>query len=563
MPEFFQTPGVEEPGETSFHVFTGDGAPFEDDLPPRMRDFVDGTSNTILAVRSRPDTAVIWTKPGGLDVDPAEAAPILGVDKEPVMVLFADGSVRPLPRNIDPQVLQNLVCHSDGHPVPRNLRQATTQSRHVPAVVMHSSGRLPQQKLVRHLLGTVDNVVSVEVAGRNTWIGERRKVVFVDEQTLIAGTQETVEGLIQTEQPGPTGRYLREHPHADVLFAADLSQLQQAPVGNTAALALLGGVIRSIRQVHGHLNLSHDADNQLIEVALVTEKDHEARALLLMVQGMVQAGQGQLMSLIATGQLPVSEEQAQPVIDLLRTVVVAQEQNRVLVRLPHPQRSEELTKALAPALQALKQAVSQRQRQARAMQNQNSMKQILLAFHNYHDVYNSFPNHNGGPNVDEGSEGLSWRVHLLPFLEQEALYDQFKLDEPWDSEHNKPLIEQMPDLFRGTGVEHAGHTSIHVFVGEQTPFNDDTKGTSIRDFTDGTSNTILTVEAGPDTAVPWTKPGGIEFTGEDILQSLGRIDKQFLVGFSDGSVRIMSADVDEILLMNLIRYQDGNVIPRF
>jgi len=152
---------------------------------------------------------------------------------------------------------------------------------------------------------------------------------------------------------------------------------------------------------------------------------------------------------------------------------------------------------------------------------------------------------------------------LLPFLDQADLYQQFRLDEPWDSDHNKTLIKQMPNLFRVDGIEEAGHTSIHVFIGDETPFNEDTEGSAIREFTDGTSNTLLVVVAGSETAAPWTKPGGIEFTGEEILESLGTIGEEFLAGMADGSVRMISETIDETILSNLIQHQDGNIVPNF
>ena len=73
----------------------------------------------------------------------------------------------------------------------------------------------------------------------------------------------------------------------------------------------------------------------------------------------------------------------------------------------------------------------------------NNEKQIALALHNYHDQHNSFP-----PAFSQGKDGkplLSWRVLILPFLDQQqALYDQFHLDEAWDSPHNRTLIAKMP-----------------------------------------------------------------------------------------------------------------------
>src|SRR4051794_27214810 len=62
----------------------------------------------------------------------------------------------------------------------------------------------------------------------------------------------------------------------------------------------------------------------------------------------------------------------------------------------------------------------------------NNLKQIGLAFHNSHDTMGYFP---GGVYDASGKKvGLSWRVAILPFIEQGPLYMQFKLDEPWDSE---------------------------------------------------------------------------------------------------------------------------------
>ena len=169
-----------------------------------------------------------------------------------------------------------------------------------------------------------------------------------------------------------------------------------------------------------------------------------------------------------------------------------------------------------------------------------------------------FPGHDGPDSPHKGN--LSWRVHLLPFLGESALYKRFDLEQAWDSEHNKPFIEQIPNVFRGKGIEKTGHTSIHVFVGEETPFSDDIDGCRIRNFTAGASNTILTVAASPETVEPWTKPGGIPFMGDTLLESLGIIGEQLLSG---GSVRTFDTEIAEDALSNLIRHQDGNVIGNF
>ena len=74
------------------------------------------------------------------------------------------------------------------------------------------------------------------------------------------------------------------------------------------------------------------------------------------------------------------------------------------------------------------------------MQAVNNLRQIGLGMHNYHATYNRFP----GPAItnDKGDRLLSWRVAILPFIEQQALYEQFHLDEPWDSDHNIKLLDR-------------------------------------------------------------------------------------------------------------------------
>src|SRR4051794_3490674 len=92
--------------------------------------------------------------------------------------------------------------------------------------------------------------------------------------------------------------------------------------------------------------------------------------------------------------------------------------------------------------------------------------------HNYNDQHGALP-----PATVRGPDGkplLSWRVLLLPYIEQDALFKRFRLDEPWDSPHNKALLEPMPRIyepFRESKVP-PGHTYFRVFVGRGTPFED-------------------------------------------------------------------------------------------
>jgi hypothetical protein len=152
-------------------------------------------------------------------------------------------------------------------------------------------------------------------------------------------------------------------------------------------------------------------------------------------------------------------------------------------------------------------------------------------------------------------------VALLPFIEQANLYNLFKKDEAWDSEHNKPLSAIRIKLFL-TGAEPAdsGDTFYQFFAGEGTVMDPATK-VQAKDVTDGFSNTLGVVEAGP--AVPWAKPADILFHPKKALPKLvGPYLNVFHAATLDGGVHQFKPNMDEELLRQLILRADGNVIDQ-
>lgn len=151
--------------------------------------------------------------------------------------------------------------------------------------------------------------------------------------------------------------------------------------------------------------------------------------------------------------------------------------------------------------------------EAAAVHSKKRLKKIGLAFANFHDAYERFPssqNHTairgGGPGGGETGPAYSWRVAILPFIGHADLYEQYRFDEPWDSEHNRQLLDQMPDVYRSSFTaddQQATHTNFLGFATEQGVLGTG-KGTRYRDIFDGTANTVLVVEGRK--RVPWTKP---------------------------------------------------------
>lgn len=198
---------------------------------------------------------------------------------------------------------------------------------------------------------------------------------------------------------------------------------------------------------------------------------------------------------------------------------------------------------------------------ARRSQCVNNLKQIGLAMHNYHSAHNAFP-----PAFSTNKEGkplLSWRVLILPYLEAKPLYDQFHLDEPWDSEHNKALISKMPEVFTcPSGMKTLageGKTSYLTPCGPHTVFPG-AAGIKLQQITDGTSNTILVVDAADAQAVVWTQPDDWEIANLKPQQLFGHHLGGSNFGFADGSVHFLKTTIAPAVLQSLLTRDGGEVV---
>ncbi len=194
------------------------------------------------------------------------------------------------------------------------------------------------------------------------------------------------------------------------------------------------------------------------------------------------------------------------------------------------------------------------------VQSSNNLKQIGLAIHNYHDTHREFPT---DITDDQGKRLLSWRVRLLPYLEQAPLAKQFRLNEPWDSEHNRQLLAQMPAPFRNPAIADPMMTNYLAPRGEGTLWEGKSGRISMFDVTDGTSNTIMLVEANADKAVPWTKPDDLEVNLQNPLAGLGMARPAgFAALFADGSVKMISPTIAPDVLRALFTRSGGEIVPR-
>jgi hypothetical protein len=214
---------------------------------------------------------------------------------------------------------------------------------------------------------------------------------------------------------------------------------------------------------------------------------------------------------------------------------------------------------LLPAVQEVRGA-------ARRTESANNIRQQILAALNYESAFRKFPA--GYSTNAKGEKLLSWRVHVLPFIEEQVLYQQFKLDEPWDSDNNKPLVEKMPNVFRSPMSKAKPGMTVYRGVGGRTgvlgpPRKDGAPlGAGFADIIDGSSNTMFVVEASDQLAVPWTQPDeGLDPQDFDLKTIFGLYPQGTNVGMCDGSVQFISKEITTETFRFLMEMNDGNIIP--
>lgn len=181
---------------------------------------------------------------------------------------------------------------------------------------------------------------------------------------------------------------------------------------------------------------------------------------------------------------------------LLESIVVRFSLRRLLV----------VVLCLAVLLALLRSAQTAR-RTAMRLTAQGSLNQLSLALHNYHEVYGCFP---PAITVDVSGRPMhSWRVLILPYMEEQTLYASYRMNEPWDGPNNSRLANQMPRMFRSyTEPESTEFTNVVAVTGLGTAFPPgDT--TALSDFLDGPGNSIMLTEIS-ESKVPWLQPRDLE-----------------------------------------------------
>ena len=207
---------------------------------------------------------------------------------------------------------------------------------------------------------------------------------------------------------------------------------------------------------------------------------------------------------------------------------------------------------------------------ANRMKSANNLKQIGLAMYNYQDTNDELP---GNSYTPDGKPLLSWRVHILPYIEQDNLYKRFNLDEPWDGPNNRLLLQSMPSVYvvpSTQGTTPAGFTHYRGFSSPGAVFDRRLVVNRKRPasellttgrFKDGLLDTALVVEAADP--VEWTRPDDLDASPGKPAPRMGGFYRKnrFQILLGDGSVRAVRQDLPETTGRALATHSSGDTLP--
>ena len=411
-----------------------------------------------------------------------------------------------------------------------------------------------------------------EVAYRRALFPTDPSICQIDDQTLLIGTEPMLREMIQTpDADSPLRQILSSTPMRNDITAV----LAVAPVRDLVNQFLVQ-MPPLPPPLLGLLELPDQLDTVMIALNLSRERNSGIKliatdeAAAQKIESTLQQGLGFVKQMLLgqmfqempdAGDDPEQQAMQRYLVRVANTIEgrlrPTRDGKQVLVTLSADYATAGvLVGLLLPAVQAAREA-------ARRAQSVSHLKHIGLAMHNFHDTYRALP---AAYNMDaDGKPLLSWRVHLLPFLDQIILYEQFRLDEPWDSPHNRQLIPQIPQVYQSPSSRAPlGKTNYLAVRGEGMAFiapkQADTtpRGLPFRDFTGGLSNTVMVVEANDQSAVEWTRPVDFEPNLERPLDGLlGLRPGMFQALFADGSVRALNEAIDPELLIRLFMKADG------
>lgn len=326
---------------------------------------------------------------------------------------------------------------------------------------------------------------------------------------------------------------LERHP---VRIAVDIDGMRELmdqayEMGSAGADPLTKSFLPLINEASTLTITSDITKDTLLKLAITGHDDKDAKGIKLKLDAAL--GMGQTSAKMLEGAPGMDD-----IMKAINELEVVKSGNTSMLTVPKPKGFDEM---LAGAVTSARGA-------ARGMQDQNNFKQAAIAMLNYHDVYRKFPfvDHAAG---EDSNSGLSWKVLVLPFMEQNVLYEKFDMKSGYDSAQNAPLAKiEVPDFKLNTGGEIRWVRPKKI-------------ATKMAQIVDGTSNTIALIQSKKVSMEPWTKP--VSMTPEEAIQQLKELKEgeSFIVALYDGSVRSIDKSMSVEVFTLMLDPWDGKAIP--
>ncbi|MDR3232533.1 MAG: DUF1559 domain-containing protein [Planctomycetaceae bacterium] len=372
---------------------------------------------------------------------------------------------------------------------------------------------------LKHTEGTAEYF---DVTPSNIGTPQKAAVGLIDEKTVVfvEGQSDDIRAVF-SDTPRKTAalQRLQHTPIADTELAvltslegisADAKQvsgiLRQFPVLPDNVVT---AVSENLRAVSFSLNVSADTGKPILSMRCEGKNEEGAKDIHSALQGWLINGQTTLASLDDAAQNTLWIPSALAA-ELLNAVLLTADKTAVTAALNN---FDTLVPSIASSLREQQRAAQQAQIQQQRMQQLQMLSRVCAA---YAGQNKKFP---ADINSPEGKPLLSWRVAMLPALGLNDLYQKFKLNEPWDSPANLPLLEQMPKIFMPMIPNVAPpKTVIRFFNSEGTLFsNPDLKPEEIAN----PQTALLYISVTPQYAVEWTKPDKLAFSAEKLEEVVG------------------------------------------
>lgn len=415
--------------------------------------------------------------------------------------------------------------------------------------------------------GMIDNLEQKEIAGKQMFSGTAGMPSFLvyDEATIFVGDESFFPDMIAAANKGRISDLIKSgNVDGQLLAYLDVEALR--PAFNKSLAQLPGGLppavnkLKKVPDLAEAIELGVTIDGRVRTKMIVHASDEDAaqeveKIVNNALEFGLEMGIGVLASQLDFGD-PVQEA----------TVEYAQRAGKAIKTQLTPQVSgteveinmTEESSVIPIMIGMLLPAVQQVRASARRVSSNNQMRQMILAGLNYESANQHFP---AQASYDkDGKPLLSWRVHVLPYLEHNDLYEQFHLDEPWDSPHNRKLISKMPPIFENPALPDLDGKTTYLGVAGKGLMFDGKEERKFSDITDGSSNTVFMVEVDASHAVEWTKPQDYQFDPKRPMDGLGGVQPGgFNVTLADGSAHFVSNNVDAETWKSMLTIAGGEL----